>query len=75
MAGTGGEGNPPPVGDNRLLIDAITTQMERMMRDHIEGLYEIVEQLENQGNNDENEGRRRRRDNEGDARERIELRE
>ena len=46
MAGAGGEGVPPPIGDNRSLIEAITTQMQRMMREHAEELYE---RIENQG--------------------------
>ena len=33
MAGVG-DGNHTLWGDNKLLIDAITTQMERMMRKH-----------------------------------------
>ena len=49
MAGAG-DGNPPLRGDYRLLIDAITTQMERMMREHTEDLYRRIEQLENQEN-------------------------
>ena len=70
MAGAG-DGNPPLRGDYRLLIDAITTQMERMMREHTEDLYRRIEQLENQENNDDDgRRRRRRRDNDdGDARE------
>jgi len=60
MTGTG-EGSSYPGGDNRLIIDAITTQMERMMREHIEGLYGRIEKLENQENHDDDGGRRRRR--------------
>ena len=69
MAGAG-DGNPPLRGDYRLLIDAITTQMERMMREHTEDLYRRIEQLENQENRNDDGGRRRRvRDNGGgDAR-------
>ena len=69
MAGTGGDGTPPPEGDNRLLIDAITAQMQRMLTEHTEELYGRIEQLENQGNDDSVGGRRRiRRNNEVDAR-------
>ena len=60
MAGVG-DGNHTLWGDNKLLIDAITTQMERMMREHIEGLYGRIEKLENQENHDDDGGRRRRR--------------
>ena len=72
MAGVG-DGNHNLWGDNKLLIDAITTQMERMMREHTKELYERIEQLENQGNHNGDGGRkRRRRDNDGgDAREDI----
>ena len=65
-----GDGNPPLGGDYMLLIDAITTQMERMMREHTEDLYRRIEQLENQENRNDDGGRRRRvRDNGGgDAR-------
>ena len=70
MAGTGGDDPPHQGANNRMLIDAITTQMQRMMREHTEELYDRIEQLENQGNGDNGGGRRRRgRNNEGDPRE------
>ena len=70
MAGTSGDGTPPLGGDNRLLIDVITAQMQRMLTEHTEKLYGRIEQLENQGNGDDGGGRRRRwRNTEGDARE------
>ena len=68
MTGTSGDGTPPPRGDNRLLIHAITTQMWRMLAEHTEELYGRIEQLENQGNGDDGGDRRRRwRNNEGDT--------
>jgi len=72
MAGTSGDGTPPLGGDNRLLIEAITTLMQRMLTKHTEELYGRIEQLKNQGNGDDSGGRRRRwRNNEGDAKEDI----
>jgi len=68
MTGTGGD-DIPPQGKNRMLIDAITTQMQRMMREHTEKLYDRIEQHENQGNDNSGGRRRRRRNNEGDPRE------
>ena len=46
MTGIGAE-------DNRLLIDAITTQMQIMLTKHIEEFYWRIEQLENQENYDD----------------------
>lgn len=70
MTGTSGDGIPPLGGDNKLLIDAITAQMQRMLTEHTEELYGRIEQLENQENGDDGRGRRRRwKNNEGDARE------
>ena len=60
MTGTSGDGIPPLGGDNKLLIDAITAQMQRMLTEHTEELYGIIEQLENQENGDDGRGRRRR---------------
>src|SRR5215471_4489466 len=77
MAGTGGDGTPHLDGAQRLLIEAMTAQMQRMMREQNEELYERIENLENQNNNREDERngnrrgpeRRRRRENEGEPRE------
>jgi len=64
MAGTGDEGNPQLEGAQRLLLDAITVQLQGMMRENNEELYGRIEQVENQMNNNEDDhnGDRRRQD-------------
>jgi len=64
MAGTGDEGNPQLEGAQTLLLDAMTIQFQRMMRENNEELYERIEQIENQMNNNEDDhnGNRRRQD-------------
>src|SRR5215470_8242243 len=77
MARTGGNGTPHLDGAQRLLIDTMTAQMQRMMREQSEELYGRIEQLENQINNNEGEPngdrrrqeRRRRGVHDGDQRE------
>ena len=43
MAGTCGESKIPPLGDNMLPIDSITTKMKRMTREHTKELYHRIE--------------------------------
>jgi len=64
MAGTGGQGNPELDGAQRLLLDAMTMQMQRMLRENNEELYGRIEQMEHQMNNNEDDhtGDRRRED-------------
>lgn len=68
MAGIGGDDSPPPGVNNRLLVEAITAQMQRMLREHTEDLHARIEQLENQENYGDDGGRRRRRETEGGGR-------
>jgi len=64
MTRTGDEGNPQLEGAQRLLLDAMIVQLQRMMRENNEELYGIIEQIENQMNNngDDNNGDRRTQD-------------
>jgi len=43
MAGIGGEGNPQLEGPQRLLLDAMTIQLQRMMRENNEEFYGRIE--------------------------------
>jgi len=62
MARTGGEGNPQLEGAQRLLLDVMTIQLQKMMKENNEELYGRIEQIENQLNNnkDDHNGDRRR---------------
>ena len=64
MAGTGGQGNPELDGAQRLLLDAMTMQMQRMLRENNEELYGRIEQIKHQmiNNEDDHNGDRRRQD-------------
>jgi len=59
-----GEDNPQLKGYQRFLLDVMTIQLQRMMRENNEELYRRIEQIENQMNNNEDDhnGDRRRQD-------------
>jgi len=47
MVGAGGDGPPHLDGAQRLLLDAMTKQLQRMMRKNNEELYDRIEGIEN----------------------------
>jgi len=64
MVGTGDEGNLQLERAQRLLLDAMTIQLQRMMRENNNEFYGRIEQIDNQMNNNEDDhnGDRRRQD-------------
>jgi len=77
MAETRGEGNPQLERAQKLLLDTMIIQLQKMMRENNDELYERIEQIENQMNNNEDDhngdrrrpDRRRRRSHEDEHRE------